>query len=172
MNRKSTFISLLLLCMIVLSACATATPTSSTTTTAGNSSAGQSADPSNGTKVNLNTASGDDFAAAIPGLGNRMVREFMEYRPYISIQQFRREIGKYVDDTQVAEYEKYVYVPIAMNDSDSETLQQIPGLSADEAAALIAARPFSSTEDFLTKLGEYISADELGIAKTYLGGNE
>lgn len=168
MNRKSTFISLLLLCMIVLFACASATPVSdSSTKTNGSTSSASAA----GTKVNLNTSSGDDFAAAIPGLGNRMVREFMEYRPYISIQQFRREIGKYVDETQVAEYEKYIYVPIAINDSDSETLQQIPGLSAEEAALLISARPFSSTEDFLTKLSGYVSADELDIAKTYLGGN-
>jgi len=169
MNRKSTFISLILLCMIVLSGCGTAAPTStSSTTTDGNNSSSSA----NATKVNLNTATGDDFIAAIPGLGNRMVREFMEYRPYISIQQFRQEIGKYVDDTQVADYEKYVYVPIAINDSDSETLQQIPGLTADEAASLISARPFASTDDFLTKLSEYISADELEIAKTYLGGNE
>ena len=169
MNRKSTFISLILLCMIVLSACGTAASTStSSTTTDGNNSSSSA----NATKVNLNTATGDDFIAAIPGLGNRMVREFMEYRPYISIQQFRQEIGKYVDDTQVAEYEKYVYVPITINDSDSETLQQISGLTADEAASLISARPFASTDDFLTKLSEYISADELEIAKTYLGGNE
>ena len=100
-----------------------------------------------------------------------MVREFVEYRPYISIQQFRKEIGKYVDDAQVAEYEKYVYVPIAINDSDSETLQQIPGLTADEATALISARPFASTDAFLTKLSEYVSADELDVAKSYLGGN-
>jgi DNA uptake protein ComE-like DNA-binding protein len=171
MNRKSTFVLLILLCLILLSACATATPTSPTTNTGSDASAGQATDPITGTKVNLNTASGDDFISAIPGLGNRMVREFMEYRPYISIQQFRREIGKYVDDTQVAEYEKYVYVPIAVNDSDSETLQQIPGLSADEAASLISARPFSSTEDFLTQLSGYISADESEIAKAYLGGN-
>jgi len=169
MNRKSTFISLILLCMIVLSACGTAAPTSTSSTTTGGNNSSSSA---NATKVNLNTASGDDFIAAIPGLGNRMVREFMEYRPYISIQQFRQEIGKYVDDTQVAEYEKYVYVPITINDSDSETLQQIPGLTADEAASLISARPFASTDDFLTKLSEYISADELEIAKTFLGGNE
>ena len=156
--------------MIVLSACATAAPTSTPSTTDGsNSSSGQSVDPANATKVNLNTATGDNFLAAIPGLGNRMVREFMEYRHYISIQQFRREIGKYVDDTQVAEYEKYVYVPISINDSDSETLQQIPGLSADEAESLISALPFASTDDFLTKLSEYISTDELAVAKTYLG---
>ena len=98
-----------------------------------------------------------------------MTREFLEYRPYTSIQQFRREIGKYVGDAQVAEYEKYVYVPISFNDSDSETLQQIPGLDGTEADALIAGRPYATQVDFLTKLSEYISADELVIAKTYLG---
>ena len=41
----------------------------------------------------------------------------------------------------------------------------------EEAASLISARPFSPTDDFLTKLNQYIAADELEIAKTYLGGN-
>ncbi len=54
---------------------------------------------------------GDELLATIPNFGDRMVREFGEYRPYVSIQQFRKEIGKYVDAAQVAEYEKYVYVP-------------------------------------------------------------
>jgi radical SAM superfamily enzyme with C-terminal helix-hairpin-helix motif len=100
-----------------------------------------------------------------------MLREFMEYRPYVSIQQFRQEIGKYVDDTQVAKYEKYVYVPIAINDSDSATLQQIPGLDSSEAETLISGRPFATIDDFLARLSEYISADELEIAKMYLGDN-
>ena len=100
-----------------------------------------------------------------------MLREFMEYRPYVSIQQFRQEIGKYVDDAQVAEYEKFVYVPIAINDSDSATLQQIPGLDSSEAETLISGRLFASTDDFLIKLSEYISAEELEIAKMYLGDN-
>src|SRR5215211_1370838 len=166
MKRRVYLVFALLLCMMAIAGGASATPIAQT-----NSSSNTAADSGNIIKVNLNTATADEFLAAIPGLGNRMVREFMEYRPYVSIQQFRQEIGKYVDDAQVAEYEKYVYVPIAINDSDSETLQQIPGLSADEAASLISARPFSSTEDFLTKLSGYISVDELEIAKTYLGGN-
>ena len=84
--------------------------------------------------------------------------------------RFRREIGKYVDDAQVAAYENYVYVPIVINDADAETLQQIPGLSTEEAQALIAARPFASAQDFLGKLAAHVSADELEIAKSYLGG--
>ena len=54
------------------------------------------------TKLNLNTSSGDDYLKTIPNFSNRMVREFLEYRPYVSIQQFRKEIGKYVGQEQVA----------------------------------------------------------------------
>jgi DNA uptake protein ComE-like DNA-binding protein len=136
-------------------------------TTAANTTAGQTAGKA---KLNLNTASSNDFLTNIPGFGNRMVHEFEEYRPYRSVQQFRREIGKYVKPEQVAEYEKYVYVPIAENESDAETLQQIPGLDATEAAALIAGRPYASRDAFLAKLSEKVSAEELAVAKTYLGG--
>jgi len=159
MKKRSVFILLVSLCMIALSACASATPT---VTTSNNNT-------TNIVKLNLNTLTGDELTATIPGFPNRIIREFLEYRPYASIQQFRREIGKYVGDTQVTEYEEYVYVPISFNDSDSETLQQIPGLDGTEADALIAGRPYATQADFLTKLNEYVSADELEIAKTYLG---
>lgn len=118
-------------------------------------------------KLNLNTASENDFLT-IPGMTKRMVHEFEEYRPYQSIQQFRREMGKYVSPAVIADYEKYAYVPISENDSDAATLQQIPGLDATEAAALIAGRPYASRDAFLAKLSEKVSADELAIAKTYL----
>ena len=119
-------------------------------------------------KVNLNSATEADLLRAIPNLGNRMVHEFEEYRPYRSIFQFRKEIGKYVDQAQVAEYEKYIFVPIDENQSDAATLQQIPGLDATEAQALIAGRPYASREAFLAKLGEKLTPDELTVAKTYL----
>ena len=119
-------------------------------------------------KVNINTASEADLLRAIPGLGNRMVHEFEEYRPYKSIFQFRKEIGKYVDQAQVAEYEKYIFVPIDVNESDAATLQQIPGLDANEAQALIAGRPYATSDAFLAKLADKISPADLNIAKTYL----
>lgn len=59
--------------------------------------------------VNLNTASDGDILT-IPGLGNRMLHEFKEYRPYKAIEQFRREIGKYVDKKEVARLERYVTI--------------------------------------------------------------
>jgi len=36
---------------------------------------------------------------------------------------------------------------------------------------MIAARPFSTQDDFLNKLNEYVSGDELEAAKSYLGDN-
>jgi DNA uptake protein ComE-like DNA-binding protein len=121
-------------------------------------------------KLNLNAATGDEFLAGVPGMSNRMVREFMEYRPYVSIQQFRREIGKYIDQTQVAEYEKYVFVPIDINNSDAATLQQISGLDGAEAESLIAKRPFASHAAFLAELAGAVSEIELAQAQTYLAG--
>ena len=120
------------------------------------------------TKLNLNTVSGEELLAAIPGFGNRMVREFQEYRPYASIQQFRKEIGKYVDAAQVADYEKYVFVPINVNESDAATLLQIAGLDDAKVQELIAARPFASNDAFLEKLATLVSADEAAAAKGYL----
>ena len=59
--------------------------------------------------INLNDAS-DETILSIPGLGQRMLHEFKEYRPYTSMEQFRREIGKYVGDDEVARLERYVTI--------------------------------------------------------------
>jgi DNA uptake protein ComE-like DNA-binding protein len=59
--------------------------------------------------IDLNTASDEDILT-IPGLGRRMLREFKEYRPYRTIEQFRREIGKYVNEKEVARLERYVVI--------------------------------------------------------------
>jgi len=59
--------------------------------------------------INLNTATDEDILS-IPALGPRMLREFKEYRPYRSIEQFRKEIGKYVGAKEVARLERYVTI--------------------------------------------------------------
>jgi DNA uptake protein ComE-like DNA-binding protein len=61
--------------------------------------------------INLNAAT-DEEILLIPGIGNRMLREFKEYRPYTALAQFHREIGKYVDDKELARLEQYVFVPV------------------------------------------------------------
>lgn len=119
------------------------------------------------TLINLNTATPDELFT-IPDMSNRMVHEFEEYRPYVSIQQFRREIGKYVDEAQVAAYEAYVYVPVSVNDSDAETLMQLPGVDETIASALMAGRPYASNEAFLTALAGLVSATDAAAAAPYL----
>ena len=59
--------------------------------------------------IDLNTAT-DEEILLIPGVGRRMLHEFKEYRPYKDIERFRREIGKYVDKTEVARLEQYVTI--------------------------------------------------------------
>jgi DNA uptake protein ComE-like DNA-binding protein len=57
--------------------------------------------------LDLNSASREEIML-IPGMTGRMAHEFEEYRPYTSLEQFRREIGKYVDAAEVARLESYV----------------------------------------------------------------
>lgn len=118
-------------------------------------------------KLNLNTATDAEFLT-VPGVGANMVKEFNEYRPFSSILVFRQEIGKYVDAAQVAEYEKYLFVPVKVNDADADTLQQLPGVTAEIAAQLIAGRPYADNAAFSTALAALVTADEAAAAAAYL----
>ncbi|MCY4645688.1 MAG: helix-hairpin-helix domain-containing protein [Gammaproteobacteria bacterium] len=57
--------------------------------------------------IDLNSATREEIMA-VPGMSERMAHEFEEYRPYTDLDQFRREIGKYVDENEVARFERYV----------------------------------------------------------------
>lgn len=125
------------------------------------------ASPTPFTLVNLNSAT-DEEILAIPGMNDRMLNEFKEYRPYGSILQFRKEIGKYVGDDQVKTWEAYVFVPIDVNQSDADTLQQLPGVDADIAQKLIDGRSYDTNQTFLDALETLISAADFQNANKYL----
>jgi len=59
--------------------------------------------------IDLNAASDADILS-IPGAGQRMVREFKEYRPWRAKEQFDREIGKYVGPKETARLWRYVVI--------------------------------------------------------------
>jgi len=59
--------------------------------------------------VGLNSATDADILS-IPGAGPRMVREFKEYRPWKTKEQFEKEIGKYVGPKEVARLWRYVTI--------------------------------------------------------------
>ena len=66
--------------------------------------------------VDLNRGTDAEFLL-IPGAGQRMLREFKEYRPWTSFEQFHREIGKYFrsNPAEVDRLEQYVFIPIDLN---------------------------------------------------------
>jgi DNA uptake protein ComE-like DNA-binding protein len=57
--------------------------------------------------VDLNTAT-DAEINTIPGMTPRMLREFKEYRPYDSVERYKREMAKYVDAKEVERLARYV----------------------------------------------------------------
>ncbi|MBT3449877.1 MAG: hypothetical protein HOC28_08785 [Bacteroidetes Order II. Incertae sedis bacterium] len=118
-------------------------------------------------KLNLNEASLEDFGR-VPGSTPKMVREFDEYRPYISITQFRREMAKYIEDDVIAAYENYLYVPVDYNESDLATIMQISGVSEAMAQSLMDGRPYASSDAFLAQVTEVAGGISEQFARHYL----
>lgn len=116
---------------------------------------------------NLNTTAEADFKM-IPGVGDRMAHEFEEYRPYTSIQQFRREIGKYVDEEEVARYENYVFVPVELNSASEEDIKSLPGVGDRMAHEFEEYRPYSSMEQFRKEIGKYVDDKELARLERFV----
>ena len=117
-------------------------------------------------QMNLNTAAREEIML-IPGMGNRMVREFLEYRPYTALTQFRKEIGKYVDDKEVARLEQYVFVPINLNTASDETLSSIPGATPQLIRTIKDARPYKDMEQFRRDIAKSVDAKEAARLERY-----
>ena len=58
--------------------------------------------------VNLNTATDEEILSIPAAQQNRVLREFKEYRPYTSMDQFHREMRKYWDEKEVNRLKRYV----------------------------------------------------------------
>ncbi len=116
---------------------------------------------------NLNTTAEADFKM-IPGVGDRMAHEFEEYRPYTSIKQFRREIGKYVDKDEVARYENYVFVPVELNTASEEDIKALPGVGNRMAHEFEEYRPYSNMEQFRKEIGKYVDDKELARLERFV----
>jgi DNA uptake protein ComE-like DNA-binding protein len=117
--------------------------------------------------LNLNTATREEILL-IPNLGNRMVREFLEYRPYKAMAQFRREIGKYVDDKEVARLEQYVFVPINLNTASDEDILTIPGLGPRMLREFKEYRPYKNLEQFRREIGKYVDEKEVARLERFV----
>jgi DNA uptake protein ComE-like DNA-binding protein len=118
-------------------------------------------------QINLNTAS-DAEILLIPGLGNRMLGEFKEYRPYRALAQFRREIGKYVDDKELARLEQYVFVPINLNTASDADILSIPGVGQRMLREFKEYRPYKAMQQFRREIGKYVDDKEVARLERYV----
>ena len=117
--------------------------------------------------LNLNSASRDEILL-IPGVGNRMLREFLEYRPYAALAVFHREIDKYVDDVELARLEQYVFVPLDLNTASDPDLLTIPGLGTRMLREFKEYRPYDGIERFRREIGKYVSKEEVARLERYV----
>ena len=118
-------------------------------------------------QINLNTAA-DAEILLIPGMGQRMLGEFKEYRPYRALAQFRREIGKYVDDKELARLEQYVFVPINLNTASDADILSIPGMGQRMLGEFKEYRPYKAMQQFRREIGKYVDDKEVARLERYV----
>ena len=118
-------------------------------------------------QINLNTAA-DAEILLIPSLGNRMLGEFKEYRPYKALAQFRREIGKYVDDKELTRLEQYVFVPINLNIASDADILSIPGMGQRMLHEFKEYRPYKAIQQFRREIGKYVDDKEVARLERYV----
>ena len=118
-------------------------------------------------QIDLNHASREEIML-IPGMTSRMAHEFEEYRPYTSLEQFRREIGKYVDAAEVARLEQFVFVPLKLNAASSEAFMTIPGMTSRMVHEFEEYRPYTNMGQFRREIGKYVDAKEVARLESYV----
>lgn len=117
--------------------------------------------------LDLNSATEEEILL-IPGVGDRMLHEFLEYRPYRGLAEFRREIGKYVDDEELARLESYVFVPIDLNSASEDAIRSIPGVGDRMLHEFLEYRPYESIERFRREIGKYVDDREVARLERYV----
>jgi DNA uptake protein ComE-like DNA-binding protein len=117
--------------------------------------------------VNLNTGTRDEIVL-IPGAGNRMAREFAEYRPWKSWAQFDKEIGKYVDQAETDRLKQYVFIPVNLNTASDEDILSIPGAGPRMVREFKEYRPWKTQAQFEKEIGKYVGATEVARLWRYV----
>ncbi len=109
--------------------------------------------------VNLNTGTREEILL-IPGAGTRMVREFMEYRPWKAWTQFDKEIGKYVGQQETDRLKQYVFIPVNLNTATDDDILSIPGAGTRMVREFKEYRPWKVKAQFDKEIGKYVGAKE------------
>jgi DNA uptake protein ComE-like DNA-binding protein len=121
--------------------------------------------------VDLNRGTDAEFLL-IPGAGQRMLREFKEYRPWTSFAQFTREIGKYVRSTpgEVERLEQYMFIAIELNTFVDSTLMTFAPIGVGTrrwVREFQEYRPWTSKEQFEREIGKYVRANPKEVTRLW-----
>jgi DNA uptake protein ComE-like DNA-binding protein len=117
--------------------------------------------------INLNTATAEEILL-IPNSGNRVVREFQEYKPYKTLAVFHREMRKYWDESEVSRLEQYVFVPINLNTATDEDILTIPGSGPRVVREFKEYRPYDHMTKFTREMSKYWDAKEVARLQRYV----
>jgi len=117
--------------------------------------------------VNLNTATAEEIML-IPGAGKRMAHEFEEYRPWRNWAQFEKEIGKYVNQQEVARLGQYAFIPINLNTATEADILSIPGAGKRMVHEFQEYRPWKSMAQFDKEIGKYVDQKEVRRLARYV----
>jgi len=117
--------------------------------------------------INLNTATREEILL-VPGAGNRMVREFAEYRPWKSWAQFDKEIGKYVGADGAAKLAQFCFIPVNLNTASDEDILSIPAAGPRMVREFKEYRPWKSWAQFDKEIGKYVGQKETDRLKRYV----
>jgi DNA uptake protein ComE-like DNA-binding protein len=117
--------------------------------------------------VNLNTATAEEIML-IPGAGKRMAHEFEEYRPWRNWAQFQKEIGKYVNQQEVARLAQYAFIPINLNTATEADILSIPGAGKRMVHEFQEYRPWKSMAQFDKEIGKYVDQKEVRRLARYV----
>lgn len=121
--------------------------------------------------VDLNRGT-DAEILLIPGAGQRMLREFKEYRPWTSYEQFHREIGKYFrsNPAEVSRLEQYTFIAIELNtfaDSTLMTFAEIGVGTRRWIREFKEYRPWTSQAQFEREIGKYVRGNPKEVSRLW-----
>jgi len=118
--------------------------------------------------LNLNTCTPEEILL-IPR-ARRMRIEFPEYRPWKTMAQFDKEIGKYVAQTpgELDRLKSYVFIPMSANSGSDADLTTIPMLTPAILKAIKDGRPWSSADQLEAAIAKVTNAKDAARIRRYL----
>jgi DNA uptake protein ComE-like DNA-binding protein len=109
--------------------------------------------------INLNTGTAPEILL-IPRVGKRMTHEFEEYRPWATMAQFDKEIGKYVGAAETNRLKQYVFIPLDLNTATDEQFTTIPNVGGNMLREFKEYRPWKTKAQFDKEIGKYVGPKE------------